>query len=287
MVGPEGVDSPSRIATLLIWQQPHILYMLELARRSKPEAERMGFTRRYWELARETAEFMRGFARLNPDTGLYELTPPLIPAQEEHAPETALNPVFELCYWRFGLGLAVEWAKMLGTECGQWEDVMSKLTRPPIIDGLYPAHQNCADTFTAFNRDHPSMLFGYGFIPCEGVDTRVMSDTADKVLACWDWGTAWGWDFALTAMTFTRLGRPEAAIDALLTDAAKNSYAASGNNFQRGRDDLPLYLPGNGSLLLALSMMLAGFGDKIGGTPGFPQNGMWDVRFEGIAPLPY
>lgn len=30
MVGPEGIDSPSFIATLLLWQQPHILYMLEL-----------------------------------------------------------------------------------------------------------------------------------------------------------------------------------------------------------------------------------------------------------------
>ena len=287
MTGPEGVDSPSRIATLLIWQQPHIIYMLELARGSKPEPERMDFMRRYWELVRETAEFMRGFARFNADTGLYHLTPPLIPAQEEHAPGNALDPVFELCYWRFGLGVAAEWAKTLGMECGQWEDVLAKLARPPIIDGLYPAHRNCAGTFTAFNRDHPSMLFGHGFIPCDGVDARVMSDTADKVLSCWDWDTAWGWDFALTAMTLTRLGRPEAATDALLTDAAKNGYVTSGNNFQRGREDLPLYLPGNGSLLLALSMMLAGFGDKTGGTPGFPKNGMWDVKFEGISPLPY
>jgi hypothetical protein len=130
------------------------------------------------------------------------------------------------------------------------------------------------------------MLFGYGFIPYDGIDRKIMNGTADAVLRHWRWDTAWGWDFALVAMTLTRLGRPEAALDILLADTAKNSYVTSGNNFQRGRDDLPLYLPGNGSLLFALAMMLAGYGD-IRDMPGFPKNGMWDAEFEGIMPLPY
>jgi hypothetical protein len=80
------------------------------------------------------------------------------------------------------------------------------------------------------------------------------------------------------AMTLTRLGRIEEAVDVLLMDSDKNNYVTSGNNFQRGRDDLPLYLPGNGSLLFALALML---------TSGFPQNGEWDgIEAEGIIP-PY
>ncbi|MCL1965081.1 MAG: glycoside hydrolase family 65 [Firmicutes bacterium] len=287
MAGPEGADSPSRIATLLLWQQPHILYMLELARQAMPETRRPGFMLAHWELVRETADFMCDFVRPNRRTGQYDLPPPLIPAQEEHAPETVLNPAFELCYWRFGLELAIRWAAALCEETAPWRAVLSRLNDPPVLNGLYAAHQNCPDTFTRFARDHPSMLYGYGFIPCGRVDKRIMSDTADRVLACWNWDTAWGWDFPLTAMTLTRLGRPEAAVDILLKDAAKNSYVVSGNNFQQGRDDLPLYLPGNGSLLLALSMMLAGYGDTRG-APGFPQNGMWDdIDCEGILPLPY
>jgi len=230
---------------------------------------------------------MCDFAILNPKTGRYDLPPPLIPAQEEHAPEATLNPAFELCYWRFGLRLAIEWAEALGEETEPWNKVLLNLADLPIFDGLYAAHENCPETFTRFNRDHPSMLFGFGFIPCEQINEQAMSGTADKVLACWDFPSAWGWDFALMAMTLTRLGRLEAAIDILLADTVKNCYTASGNNFQKGRDDLPLYLPGNGSLLFALSMMLAGYGETRG-MPGFSKNGMWDgIVYEGISPLPY
>jgi hypothetical protein len=283
MTGPEGIDSPSRIATLLIWQQPHIIYMLELVRAAKANEQEaadtasaiLPFMRRYFNLVRETAEFICDFLTLDPRTGSYNLTPPLIPAQEEHAPLDVLNPVFELSYWRYGLSIAIDWAESIGEDCGEWKRIRDSIAKPQVINGLYPAHENCPDTFTRFNRDHPSMLYACGFIPDELIDRKAMSDTADAVEKCWDKQTLWGWDFALTAMTYTRLGRPEAAIDTLLSDTAKNSYTVSGNNFQRGRDDLPLYLPGNGSLLFALPMML-----KEG---GFPDNGQWDgIRYENL-----
>jgi len=291
MAGPEGYDSPSWIATLLIWQQPHILYMLELIRCSLPENKQKAFIDEYSEVVSETAKFMHSFMQKNKHTGFYQLTPPLIPAQEEHAPDDVTDPVFELSYWRFGLEIAEKWesaADSSGAKPAQcYESNNTKLNNLPVIDGLYPAHGNCPDTFGAFNKDHPSMLYAYGFIPNDEVDTSVMSATVDKVLECWDMNSLWGWDFALIAMTLTRLGRPEAAIDVLLMDTSKNKYTKSGNNFQQGRDDLPLYLPGNGSLLLALAMMLEGYGET-SGTVGFPNNGMWDgIITEGISPLPY
>ena len=286
MIGPEGIDSPSPIATLLIWQQPHILYMLEILRLSKPAAEKLDFMRKYWEIVRETANFMSDFPRWNNETQRYDLAPPLIPAQEEHTPEMTVNPVFELCYWQFGLEIAINWAEELHEDATRWKIVKDHLAPLPVINGLYPAHENCPDTFSRFNQDHPSMLYGLGFIPCDHADQSIMADTFDKVRDCWDFNSLWGWDFAFMAMTMTRLGRPDDAVDILLMDTVKNSYVTSGNNYQRSRADLPLYLPGNGSLLLAVAMMLAGYGQKRD-MPGFPHNGMWDIVYEGILPLPY
>jgi hypothetical protein len=269
MTSVEGTDSPSRIGTLLIWQQPHIIYMLNLILRGKPENERINFMKRYWNLIKPTAEFMCDFAKLNKATGKYELPPPLIPVQEEHKPEDVLNPAFELCYWRFGLQIAVKWAKELGEDYREFEQVSNNMADLTVHNGLYIAHQNCPDTFEKYAKDHPSMLFGYGFID-SGVDKNIMAETMDKVLKCWDFESMWGWDFALMAMTLTRLGRIEEAVDILLMNTPKNSYVTSGNNFQRGREDLPLYLPGNGSLLFALPMMLAKLNDD------------WKVIVEGI-----
>ncbi|MCL2078544.1 MAG: glycoside hydrolase family 65 [Oscillospiraceae bacterium] len=310
MTGPCGIDSPSSIATLLIWQQPHIIYMLSLCLHSKhrvqAEKSRRDFMIKHRDLVYETAEFMCSFARLCEKTGFYELPAPLIPVQELHKPEDTANPAFELGYWRFGLLCAVKWAEFFEADeesglCGKerekwqtakagWKNTADNMTPLPTRGGLYIAHQNCPDTFKKYsikyNKDHPSMLYAFGYIPNDRVDIKTMENTADKVLSCWDNDSMWGWDYAFCAMTLTRLGKPEEAVDALLADESKNRYTESGNNFQYGRDDLPLYLPGNGALLFALSMMLAGYGENKGAV-GFPKNGMWDnIIVEGILPLP-
>ena len=277
MVGPEGVDCPSVIATLLVWQQPHLLYMLELLRAAKPAAAKQDFMKKYFPLVRETAEFMVDFALYNEKTGVYDLPGPLIPAQEEHDPRLTRNPAFELCYWRFGLAVAADWARTLGENAENWAQIGESMALPAVHEGLYMAHENCPDTFPDFAKDHPSMLYGYGFIPCERIDEDVMAATLDKVLECWNLQTTWGWDFALMAMTLARLGRHSQAIDILLMDTPKNSYVASGNNYQRGRTDLPLYLPGNGSLLLALPLL----------TESFNRSPGWRVKTEGLMPFPF
>lgn len=275
MTSYEGWDSPSNIATLLIWQQPHIIYMLELLRNTKQGKERDAFTQKYWLLVKETADFMADFAQLNKERGKYDLPMPLIPAQEVHKPEITQNPVFELCYWRFGLDTAVSWAKEMQCDCAEWVKVCENLADLSTVNGLYLAHENCPRTFENFNRDHPSMLFSSGFIPRNYVNPDIMSKTFDKVKQCWDFSSMWGWDFSFMAMTLAMLGRYGEAVDILLMDTAKNSYVASGNNYQKGRTDLPLYLPGNGSLLFAVAVMLAG--------NAFPQDGLWDIEFDGIS----
>lgn len=275
MTSCEGWDSPSHIATLLIWQQPHIIYMLALLRTTKQGKERNEFTEKYWPLVKETADFMASFARFNEESGKYDLAMPLIPAQEEHNPEITKNPTFELCYWQFGLDTAILWAEEMHYDCSGWSLVKENLADLPILDGLYMAHEKCPGTFEKFNRDHPSMLYGYGFVPHDYVNPGIISKTYDKFKQCWDFSTMWGWDFAITAMSLAKLGRHQEAVDMLLMETGKNTYVVSGNNYQRGRTDLPLYLPGNGSLLFAMAFMLSG--------KSFPQDELWDIKFEDIS----
>ena len=86
-------------------------------------------------------------------------------------------------------------------------------------------------------------------------------------------------------MTAARVGEPEKAVDALFLESPKNRYLANGHNYQSAR--LPLYLPGNGGLLSAVAMMAAGWdGGPDRPAPGFPDNGKWKVRWEGLQRMP-
>jgi len=278
MIALDGIDSPSKIAPLLLWQQPHIILMLELCWRENHSDE---FRRKYWPLVKETADFMADIAVYNQEKGCYELTAPLIPVQECHKPEKTLNPAFEVSYWQYTLGIAVRWAKELAMEYDpKWEDVGTRMASPAGQDGVYLAHERCPDTYTIFNHDHPSMLMSYGVLPDGRIEEEVMKNTLYKVLECWKYPSLWGWDFAVMAMTATRLGLPEEAVDILLKETPKNDYVASGNNRQKLRKDLPLYLPGNGSLLLAIPMMAEGYDGCARRNPGFPEG--WVVEAEGM-----
>lgn len=284
MVGPEGVDSPSPIATLLIWQQPHLIWMLELLYREQPDEILL---RENWELVRQSAKFMADFAVYHSASGSFELLPPLIPVQEEYDPRTVKNPAFEVEYWREALHIALSWAARLGVDQPQkWRAVAEHMAPTPTTGGLYIAHSDCPDTFTRFVRDHPSMLFACGMLKGERLDPATVRATFEKVLQEWDFSTLWGWDFGQMAMAATRLGLPELAVDILLADTDKNCYVPSGNNFQRSRADLPLYLPGNGTLLMAAATMCAGFDGCAAETPGFAKDGSWVVRFENLNRLP-
>ena len=93
-------------------------------------------------------------------------------------------------------------------------------------------------------------------------------------------------EFALptTCMTAVRTGHPEWALEALLKDCRTNTYLPNGHNYQDSR--LRCYLPGNGGLLTAVALMCAGWDGCTQTLPGFPKDGRWDVRFEGILPMP-
>ncbi len=283
MVGPDGRESPSSVGVFLIWQQPHPVYYAELCYRARGNRATL---ERYRRLVFETAEFMASYPVWDEPNGRYVLGPALIPAQESYGRNRArnLNPTFELAYWHWALETAQQWRQRLGLDRDpHWDRVKRLLARPTIREGVYTAIETPPYTIA---RDHPSMVAAYGFVPATPlIDPNVMRRTYERVLQTWDWPSTWGWDYPMLAITAARLGEPEKAVDALFIQSPKNRYLANGHNYQSAR--LPLYLPGNGGLLTAVAMMAAGWdGCPDRPAPGFPDNGKWKLRWEGLQRMP-
>ncbi len=280
MVGIDGRQSPSPVAPGLIWQQPHPIMLLELLYRANHEEE---VIKQYKELVFETADFMADFAEWDEEQEVYVLGPPLIPAQECHRMEDSINPPYEVEYWKYGLEISIKWSERLGIHPKEkWLHVAENIKAPRVKDDVYLAHERCDNTFTEKNHDHPSMVAAFGILPGSLIDKEKMKLTLDKVKKEWQWDTAWGWDFPMCAMTAARLGEKELAVEFLLMDAVKNTYLPNGHNYQR--PGLTVYLPGNGGLLTAIAMMVAGWDgvEQKEVVPGFPDNGKWNIQAEGF-----
>jgi len=269
MTAPDGRDSPSPIGPLLVWQQPHPIAMAEWCYGARPTRETLD---RHRDIVFESADFLASFAHYDSQTSRYVLGPPVIPAQENHPPRETWNPTLELEYFAGALAIAQKWRERLGLpRQAKWDEVRGKLAALPVKDGVYLAHENCPQTFTERNRDHPSMLGALGMLAGNKVDGETMRRTLKKVFAEWKWADTWGWDFPMTAMTAASLGERALARDALLMETPKNTWLPNGHNWQRA--NLPLYLPGNGGLLLAMAHMAH--------HNAFP--GSWNVRWEGLS----
>jgi hypothetical protein len=280
MVGPDGHDAPSAVGPLLIWQQPHPIYYAELCYRRRPG----GATLERWRpVVFETAEFLASYAA--PEGNRFVLGPPLKTVSENADPLVTTNPTFELAYWRFGLRVAQAWRERLGLgREAQWDEVLSRLAPLPQQDGLYLMQEGMADTYTTWNWEHPALLGAYGMQLGDGIDPETMRRSLRKVMEVWQWDRCWGWDFPMAAMTAARLGESELAVKALLIDSPKNRYLPNGHVYQR--PGLTAYLPANGGLLAAVAMMARGTDARPARVPpGFPANGRWQVRYEGLGPL--
>lgn len=281
MVGPEGQNSPSGVGSYLIWQQPHFIYMAEQLYRNNPSPEILN---KYKDLVFATADFMADFAVPDSTGKVYNLLPPLIPAQEHWKRQTTLNPPFELAYWHWGLTIAQEWRRRLKMPPDTlWEKVSANMAAPVQENGLYLGIANASDSYTNPDNmtDHPMVTGTLGILPeWEKIDTETMRNTLKVVMQKWDWPSTWGWDYPMVAMCATRLYEPEIALEALLKDVQKNTYLRNGHNYQSER--LRIYLPGNGGLLKTISFMCAGWEGCTAPNPGFPNNGQWNVKWEGL-----
>jgi len=291
MTSPSGAESPSPVGPFLIWQEPHPIFYAELCWREHHDKATL---KKYRDIVFQTADFMASYATWDKATGRYVLGPVLQCAQEIFPKDKTYNPTFELTYWRWGLETAQQWRMRLGQPRNpKWDKVLSGLAKPPVAGDKYAFAETAMDSYTnpKWNADHPSVTAALGMLPGQGIDPETMRHTLNWIWYNWNWPDTWGWDYPMLAMTATRLGEPERAIEALLLDTPKNHWAVNGHVYQR--PGLTLYLPANGGLLYATAMMAAGW-DTASGTnnvpqrnaPGFPDNGQWTVRWENLHPAP-
>jgi protein-glucosylgalactosylhydroxylysine glucosidase len=283
MTDPFGNESPSGIGAFIIWQQPHPIYFAELLYRQDSSEQTLN---EYRDVVFESAEFMTSFVKRR--NGEFHLCRPLIPAQEIFIATETDDPAFELQYWYYGLGIAQQWRSRLGMqEDSSWREARDKLAPLTVHEGLYLPNATTINAYKEgrFRKDHPSVLAAYGLLPWnERIDTTVMARTLEEITGEWNWESTWGWDYPMIAMTAARLNKPELAIDALLMETQKNTYLINGHNYQDKR--LRLYLPGNGGVLSAVAMMAAGWDGNTRPNPGFPKNGKWNIRWEGLQRMP-
>jgi protein-glucosylgalactosylhydroxylysine glucosidase len=285
MTDNNGDEAPSSIGAFLIWQQPHFIYFAELVYRDRKGIKTLN---RYKDLVFATADFMASFAHYDSARQKYILGKGLIPAQERFKAEETFNPTYELVYWKWALTIAQQWRERLKLPRNKkWDDVLSKLSPLPVENGKYLFAESATDSYTnpEFKTDHPSVLAAFGVMPSTAqVNNMIMKNTFDWIWNNWSWKDTWGWDFPMTAMTATRLAMPDKAIDALLMKIQTNTYLPNGHNYQDDR--LRVYMPGNGGLLTAIAMMVAGYDGSNQSMPGIPKDGKWKVRWEGLKKMP-
>lgn len=308
MTDPEAGEAPSNTGSFLIWQQPHYIYMAEEMYRANPSE---GTLKKYGKQVEATAEFMADYAlacaKGDEPIKLYGQTA----MQESMSKDFSYHHPFEQAYWLYGLQKAQQWRERQGKARNEkWDEVIERLAPLHEADGIYTAGAPIkpfdakskseefdpyvtpeqvaktsisAEDFALKSRsDHPAVLGACGLLPKSALyEEAVMQRTLDHVMANWNWPTTWGWDYGMIAMCAARLGRPDTALEALMIDKGKNTYLVNGHNFQEPKR-LRLYLPGNGSLLDAVAMMCAGWDGSEGVNPGFPKDGKWNVRWEGL-----
>lgn len=306
MTDPWAGEAPSNTGSFLIWQQPHYIYLAEEMYRAEPTVKTL---KQYGKQVEETAEFMADFVSYDAKSKKYYLKGATA-MQESMSKDFSYNHPFELAYWYYGLSVAQQWRERQGLERNpQWDKIMHNLTPVPmtkggiITAGLPTGKTTGLKSFDPFNtvgggatavstetfdekcrNDHPACLGSFGLLPASPVcnDTVAANKTLDWVMKHWNFQTTWGWDYGMIAMAAARLGDSKTALDALLIDTQKNTYLKNGHNFQTA-DRLRLYLPGNGALLTAVAMMCAGWdGCQDVLNPGFPKDGQWNVRWEGL-----
>ncbi|MDL2354712.1 MAG: hypothetical protein QFF03_05605 [Pseudomonadota bacterium] len=243
MIGPDGVDSPSKVSPFIMWQQPHPIYMSELLYRANGGSGGARVLAAFGELVEESAALLASFATLDEHSGKVRLGPPIIPVQENFPPLGTVDPAFELAYYRWGIETAQAWRERAGKpRRADWDSVLAKWPALPQKDGLYlpvrsepgfwdKAQGSCKSNAideTCQNRDHMSLLMPLGWLPGRGVDKPTMRRTLDRIRRDWDLRQTWGWDYPMMAMTATRLGAPEEAIGWLFFDAKNNKFGNSG-----------------------------------------------------------
>lgn len=244
MTGPDGEDSPSNIGPLLIWQAPHILFMLqEIYYLYNKE----NIIKKYEPLIGGTIDFMISFLTLKDSK--YQMLDPLLEACESIPLDRCQNPSFELEYWRYTLERQPKIDTVLyGHQRYDYMDITSKIITPKEDDGIYLKTYGVIDKYDLY-KDHPTEGFLMSFFKSKIVDKEKMVKTIDYILKNMDLSSYWGWDFPFLGLSLLNCGEIEKSIEVTQLNTINNQYLYNGYNTSP-RDDLKAYLPGNGAFLI-------------------------------------
>ncbi|HEY2828180.1 MAG TPA: hypothetical protein VGJ04_11330, partial [Pirellulales bacterium] len=279
MTDPSGVESPSNIGPVLIWQQPHPIYLAELLWRAKKDRTTL---ERYQDVVFQTADYMATFVDYDPQRKQYVLGPAVACADEKHSDYAhTLNPTMELGYWKWALVTAQEWRLRLGLPRDEkWDAVIQHLAPLTVRNSVYVALE-----FPEENNASRMATWLYGVLPGRGIDRDVMRNTLRAITdaARWQPQEDQTWGTAMVAMCAARLNEPDLAVDLLVGGDGEKAFRRSGYAVRRPQQT-PMYMPANGGWLAAVAMMAAGWDGNTEWAPGFPKN--WKVRYEGLQPIP-
>jgi hypothetical protein len=287
MTDPTGRSAPGEINALLIWQQPHPMYIAEVEYRANAAASDFATTLAKWDnVIFETAEFMASYAWWNESSAVYDLGPPLHVMPENTNPNITRNPTFELAYWRFGLDIATQWQKRQNkTVPAAWTKVLNQLAPLPVQgDGstYYVTFEGIQDMWNnpMYTSDHPGLIGVYGILPpTPGMDLPTLNRTLGMVYGYWNFTESYGWDFPLIAMTAARMANGEGAAYYLLHD----NFSFDDAGYPIGGPRVPTpYFPAAGGLLWVVAGMCGGFVGESNGTFVNRWPIGWTVECEGF-----
>lgn len=252
MTSPDGLDSPSNIGPLLVWQEPHIPFMLQEIYRIY---KRKDILIKYEPLIRGTIDFMISFLY---DNGInIEMKEPLLECCESIKVDKCNNPMFEIEYFRHVFKHQGEIDIILyGEERYDYNDYCLRLIKPKISNNVYLKTYGMNDEFDIYP-DHPTELFSYSYFISDEINEEIMKSTLDFCIKNLDFNTFWGWDFPLMGMTALNLDNRELGIKLANLDSKNNKYLYNGHNTSP-REDLRIYLPGNGAFLLFYDLLTRG-----------------------------
>ncbi|KAJ4346435.1 uncharacterized protein N0V89_010364 [Didymosphaeria variabile] len=279
-----GINSPGDINGVLLWQQPHPMYLANLAYQASPTRKTL---ERWDRVLTETANYMASYAGLNNSTGKYDLGPPSYGVTENTPPNSTRNLAYEIAYWRYGLDAAREWKHKLGQRIPEkWTHVAANLALPPQVDGLYAVYNGLNSSWwndTKLTGDPRSLIMLQGILPdTPAVDPKIALATAEKVAQVWTDDKIRGWGRPVLAINSARIGNPSRAMYHL---TAYDYWKFDDAGFAiRGGDGgtPPPFMPGNAGFLYAVAYVVGGWSGSKGDAPGVPKGEGLVVKHEGL-----
>jgi len=281
MSGIDGRPSPGSINPFIIWNQCNPIYLSELIYRAHPDKATLN---KYSDVVFESAKFLSSYAFWDEKTGRYIIGPPIKGVAESNAANTTQDPTFELTQWYYGLKVAQDWRERLGMPRDKhWDDILAKLARPTVFNGKY------VELETEPGGGGSDMIMALGYLPkTPMIDEKIMTTTFDNLYAKSGMRGFISWAQGKGALTAARIGEPDKAVNILCNDTFGAHFLKNGH-VQRAKEPLacPAYLPANASFMAAAALMAGGWeGAPNVNAPGFPQDGSWHVRAEGLNKLP-